>query len=921
MEKIRKHKKLALISLSVLSILLLVTILPNSFASLTPIKSITIESEKLNYEENESGSYKITKSAEWIGKGKARITFQVDTKELIKENTNTDTILIIDISDSMTGNKMDKVKQDSIDLIQKTLQDNNNKIGIIEFNNNASIVSNLSNDVTDLTNKINNLTTLGSTNYYQALVKLDELLKTYQKEENRELTVLFLTDGLPNINTPNEVGQYKYLKSEYPYLNINGIQYEMGNTILEEVKNISDKQYIADMNTLNNVLIDASALSEGYNKFEITDYINTEHFKIDDKNAITTSTGNFILDKGNGKITWNLNGLSSGMSATMTIDIYLKDEYINNPDLYKTNIKEEVTSEINGIKENISKTDTPILSNSFTVTYDENAPDGCKVEGTLPESKQYSVFNPVKIEESNLTCDGYKFQGWEVVNKENVSMIGNSYFVSDGNDIKLKAIWSKVSLKKSMSGTVYEVKPIIKAVPYDEENWMPYQGEFWNYTYKLNTTKIIIQNELNPIEGAIQSWDVSEANDGSVMAYAVLNDDGKTYTIYLQGPGKIIANEDSSYLFCEFDKLESIEGLEYFDTSNVTNMSSMFYLCTNLKELDISDFDKLKVTNMNSMFGECHNLIRLNVSNFNTSNVTDMSYMFVNCTYMTNLNISNFNTSNVTDMSCMFASCQNLTNLDISTFDTSNVTNMSYMFVGCSSLTKLDVSNFDTSNVTNMSYMFVGCSSLTKLDVSNFDTSNVTDMSWMFYNSTNLIDLNLSTFNTSNVTDMSYMFNSCYSLTKLDVSNFDTSNVTDMMSMFARSSSLTELNVSNFDTSNVTDMSYMFSYCYSLTKLDVSNFDTSNVVDMGRMFIDCRGLTELDVSNFDTSKVANMNNMFNGCSNLHLIDFRNADFSSVTYYTNMFKNTSELNVVVKDETARTWIQGKLGNKGTAIIAS
>ena len=74
MEKIRKHKKLALISLSVLSILLLVTILPNSFASLTPIKSISFESENLNYEESVAGSYKITKSAEWIGKGKARIT-------------------------------------------------------------------------------------------------------------------------------------------------------------------------------------------------------------------------------------------------------------------------------------------------------------------------------------------------------------------------------------------------------------------------------------------------------------------------------------------------------------------------------------------------------------------------------------------------------------------------------------------------------------------------------------------------------------------------------------------------------------------------------------------------------------------------------------------------------------------------------
>ena len=150
MENIRKHKKRALILLSVLSILLLVTILPNVFAATTPIKSITIESENLNYEENESGSYKITKSAEWIGKGKARITFQVDTKELLKENTNTDTILIIDTSGSMTGDKLDKVKSDSVDLIQKTLQDNNNKIGIIEFNDNASIVSNF--DTSNVTN-------------------------------------------------------------------------------------------------------------------------------------------------------------------------------------------------------------------------------------------------------------------------------------------------------------------------------------------------------------------------------------------------------------------------------------------------------------------------------------------------------------------------------------------------------------------------------------------------------------------------------------------------------------------------------------------------------------------------------------------------------------------------------------------------
>lgn len=656
---LNNKKAILFLSFCVLLILLLITILPNSFASLTPVRSISFESEKLSYEKNDAGSYKITKRAEWIGKGKARITFQVDTKELLKENINTDTILIIDTSGSMVGDKLDKVKSDSVDLINKLLQNNANKVSMIEFNTNATILSDFTNNPSELTDKINNLQATGSTSYYQALVELEELLKTYQKEENRELTVLFLTDGLPNINTPNEVGQYNYLKSEYPYLSIHAVQYEMGDNVLDVIKNISDKQFIADMNTLNNVLIDASALSEGYNKFEITDYINTEHFKIEDKNVITTSTGNFILDKENGKVTWNLEGLSSGMSATMTIDVYLKEEYIDNFNLYKTNTKEKVTSEIHGIKENISKTDTPILSNSFTVTYDENAPGECSVEGDIPKTKDYSTFNPVKIEDTTLTCNGYEFQGWEVVNKESVSMIGNSYFVSDGNDIKLKAIWSKVSLKKSMNGTVYEVKPIIKAVPYDEENLIPYQGEFWNDTYKLNTTKIVIQNELHPIEGAVESWDVSETGDGSVMAYAVLNENGYSYTVYLQGPGKIIANEDSSCLFEEFISLKSIEGLEYLDTSNVTNMSSMFNYCISL----------------------------------------------------TGLELSNFNISNVTDMSFMFNMCQNLTSLNLSSFDTSKAKSTSNMFYGCSNLKLIDFRNA-TFNATTFTNMFKNTSEL-----------------------------------------------------------------------------------------------------------------------------------------------------------------------------------------------------------------
>ena len=210
-------------------------------------------------------------------------------------------------------------------------------------------------------------------------------------------------------------------------------------------------------------------------------------------------------------------------------------------------------------------------------------------------------------------------------------------------------------------------------------------------------------------------------------------------------------------------------------------------------------------------------------NNFDTSNVTDMGSMFSDCSGLTSLNLSSFNTSKVTNMFGMFSGCSGLTTLDLSNFDTSNVTDMWYMFSDCYSLTTLDLSNFDTSNVTDMRYMFQSCYSLTSLNLTNFDTSNVTKIFGMFSFCKSLTSLNLSSFNTSKVTDISSMFSSCEKLVSLDLSNFDTSNVTDMRHMFFNCYKLTSLDLSSFDTSNVTSMSDMFSNCTFLTTVKVAN--------------------------------------------------------------------------------------------------
>ncbi len=144
----------------------------------------------------------------------------------------------------------------------------------------------------------------------------------------------------------------------------------------------------------------------------------------------------------------------------------------------------------------------------------------------------------------------------------------------------------------------------------------------------------------------------------------------------------------------------------------------------------------------------------LNLSSFDTSNVTDMSGMFYNCK-VGSLDLSGFfNTSNVVDMSSMFRNID-IDYIDLSNFNTSNVISMYRMFEGIN-IENLDLSSFDTSNVVDMYQMFEGVN-ITNLDLSSFDTSNVEDMYRMFGN-VNIANLNLSNFNTSNVTDMSRIF-------------------------------------------------------------------------------------------------------------------------------------------------------------------
>ena len=162
--------------------------------------------------------------------------------------------------------------------------------------------------------------------------------------------------------------------------------------------------------------------------------------------------------------------------------------------------------------------------------------------------------------------------------------------------------------------------------------------------------------------------------------------------------------------FYDFGYLAEIENISYLNTSEMTDMSYMFYRCEKLQSLDLSNFNAAMVTDMRYMFYDCSNLQSINLSNFNAEKVTNMSNMFSDCPKLQSLDLSSFNTEMVETMRAMFSDCPKLQSLDLSNFNTEKVTDMSYMFNNCSKLQSIIISkDFTTKSMKSDTYMFVQC--------------------------------------------------------------------------------------------------------------------------------------------------------------------------------------------------------------------
>ena len=311
--------------------------------------------------------------------------------------------------------------------------------------------------------------------------------------------------------------------------------------------------------------------------------------------------------------------------------------------------------------------------------------------------------------------------------------------------------------------------------------------------------------------------------------------------------------------FKGMENLQEIRNLDYLNTSEVTNMNSMFSMCGKLTWVDVSSFDISKVEDMSQMF-YCN---------------TELKTIY--CT-------SNWSKTTATSEN-MFNLCSSLVGGNSTSYANAGVKNASYARPddpdndqpGYFTVPKKVYTEFDAANST-LTYYYDELYSSRNGAVEFY----ATPIRWTeYHNQIKKVKVDASMQNAP-LTSFNKMFYGGY-----DSSTSTYYNLSDAESITG---------LENLNTENVTDMSMMFNKCHALKSVDLRTFKTGNVNRMSEMFAECNALSSLDLTSFNMDNMQVTQRMFFKCTSLTTI-YCNKDWGNNNKLTNswqMFSNCTSL---------------------------
>ena len=395
-----KNRKLILSLFCVMVISILCGFILSSYSAQELIPSVEVETKTLNYKDKMPGSFRVTKSARWISRDQVRVRLDLESISSETEKGK-DIIFLIDTSDAMKNEKLLEIKKGLTNIINSVLMDSNNRIVLITYSSDSKVISSLTNNKNDLLEKLEGIEIeTGERNYYQALRSVERTLKKLKPTNERDTRVVLITGGYPNKETPGEVGEYNYLKEEYPSIPMNAIEYEVeGISSLDE---ISDEVYTSTSETIQSDLYASLGITNIYETFEVKDTIREENFQISSIKNTKNTYGS--VETSNNQVIWNLDGFPSGRKSRVEYILTVKED--SDTSIYPTNRKSEIRYSINNVEEEITSRETPIVKREFEVVYDMNPPRGCTIEKEQ-ETETHRVYDQVEMKDITPVCEGY----------------------------------------------------------------------------------------------------------------------------------------------------------------------------------------------------------------------------------------------------------------------------------------------------------------------------------------------------------------------------------------------------------------------------------------------------------------------------------------------------------------------------------
>lgn len=139
-----------------------------------------------------------------------------------------DIVLVLDTSGSMAGNPMEETKKASLKFINTVLEEDAS-IGIVTYENAASVVSDFSVNENSLKNAVNDIGGDGGTNIEEGLKKAHDMLSISKAKKK---IIVLMSDGEPNSGkVGDELASYAdSIKNEGTYIYTLGFFQNMGNS-------------------------------------------------------------------------------------------------------------------------------------------------------------------------------------------------------------------------------------------------------------------------------------------------------------------------------------------------------------------------------------------------------------------------------------------------------------------------------------------------------------------------------------------------------------------------------------------------------------------------------------------------------------------------------------------------------------------